>query len=99
VWCWICRAYAKENRLSDMERLVERMKIAGIAPPAATFLETLESFGLSSESGETLTESAVEVPANDDDEDDDVSHDDVVASEGTENSSSDILNLSSDKDE
>lgn len=95
----ILRAYAKENRLSDMERLVERMKIAGIAPPAATFLETLESFGLSSESGETLTESAVEVPANDDDEDDDVSHDDVVASEGTENSSSDILNLSSDKDE
>lgn len=98
----ILRAYAEENRLSDMERLVERMKIAGIAPSAATFLETLESFGLSSGSGGNLTESAAEVPANDDDDDDvavDVEDDDVAAVEATENSSSHISTVSYGEDE
>lgn len=85
-----------------MERLVERMKIAGIAPSAATFLETLESFGLSSGSGGNLTESAAEVPANDDDDDDvavDVEDDDVAAVEATENSSSHISTVSYGEDE
>lgn len=51
----MCRAYAKENRLNDMERLIERMKVAGLAPLGATFLETLESFGLSTAGEEKST--------------------------------------------
>lgn len=61
----MCRAYAKENRLSDMERLVERMKITGCAAIGATFEETLESFGLSSGGEDKSALSAVDDSADD----------------------------------
>ena len=85
-----------------MERLVERMKIAGIVPCTATFLETLESFSLSSGSEENFPESAVEISTDDDGGngvDANVDHDDVDAFGGSEDFSSYIPNLSSDKDE
>lgn len=72
---------------------MERMRRVGIVPCAATFLEALESFSLSSGSEEKLTESAVEVPAYDDDDDDDDEDDEhgVDAFEGNETSSFQIL--------
>jgi len=94
----MCRAYAKENRLSDMERVVERMKITGIAPLGATFLETLESFGLSTGCEEKFTASPLESSADGDDNDvaDDVYDDGIDAVEG---SSSPSLSFSDNKDE
>lgn len=53
-----------------MKRLMERMRMVGIVPCAATFLEALESFSLSIRSEEKLKESTAEVPAYDDDDDD-----------------------------
>jgi len=92
----MCRAFAKENRLSDMERVVERMKIAGFAPLGATFLETLESFGLSSGGEEKFTETAVERSADGDDSNvaDDDNDDDA-----DDRSSSHVPSFSDDKDE
>lgn len=79
-----CRAYAKENRASDMKRLMERMRMVGIVPCAATFLEALESFSLSSGSEENSTE----IPAYDDDsdEDDDIYSIDALETSTFENS-------------
>lgn len=38
------RAYGKQNRLEDMERLLEDMKMAGVLPTEAAFVEFLDLF-------------------------------------------------------
>lgn len=38
------RAYGKQNRLEDMERLLEHMKMAGVLPTEAAFVEFLDLF-------------------------------------------------------
>lgn len=71
--------------------------MVGIVPCAATFLEALASFSLSSGSEEKLTESALEVPAYDEDDDEDEGDEEefsVDASEGNETSSFQILPFS-----
>lgn len=88
----LLRAYLQENRLIDMERLVERMKLSGVAPLGATFLETLDSFGLSIE--ENSTASALESSLDGDDNDVADDGDDTVG-----RSSSLSLTFSDNEDE
>lgn len=63
-----------------MERLIERMRIADVAPVSASFLKSLEHFGLANWSEVQLTESTVEGLAEEDDVD-------VDLFEGSKNSS------------